>query len=47
MIDPKVCDIIEGNPHIKRPDLAEAKLKSVNEMVNHINYFRGHEQESN
>lgn len=40
MIDPLVCQIQEGVPVITRPDIVEAKLASVKEMVGYIQAYR-------
>jgi len=40
MIDPSVCHLEEGVPVITRPDIVEAKLASVKEMVGYIQGYR-------
>ena len=41
MLDPAVCDFVDGKPMIKRPDIVEAKLASVKEMVGYVLSERG------
>jgi hypothetical protein len=46
MIDPQVCDFIDGRPVIKRPDVVEAKLASVKEMVGYVLSYRAQEKKN-
>ena len=39
-VDPEVCTIIDGKLIINRPDLAEKKLDTVNEMIKYVLYYR-------
>lgn len=40
MLDPGVCDFVDGRPIVKRPDVVEAKLAAVKEMVGYILSYR-------
>jgi hypothetical protein len=46
MIDPQVCDFVDGKPVIKRPDVVEAKLASVKEMVGYVLSYRAQEKKN-
>ena len=40
MLDPNVCEFKNGKPNVVRPDLVEAKLGQVKEMVDYLVYYR-------
>lgn len=44
--DPEVSVFNGGKPEIVRPDLLEAKLSNVREMVSYIHYYRQTQQET-
>jgi hypothetical protein len=46
MLDPAVCDFVDGKPIIKRPDIVEAKLASVKEMVGYVLSYRAQQQKN-
>ncbi len=42
-VDPEINIIKDGKPEINRPDILEAKLRNVEEIVNYLTYFRDQE----
>lgn len=44
LVDPEVCTLEDGHPNITRPDLIEAKLRTVKEMVQHVVAYRAFSQ---
>jgi hypothetical protein len=47
MIDPKVCQIVDGKPNVIRPDLVEEGLMNLKEMVDYVIYYRSIVKEEN
>jgi len=44
-MDPQISVIKEGKPEIDRPDILEAKLRNVKEIVSYIHVYRKQQQE--
>ena len=40
LLDPKVCNISNGKPVIKRPDIVEKEFGQLKEIIAYIDYYR-------